>query len=65
MKGDFSKLDFQADDNYTGVLHQQGRVLLDQDWNASTHIAGYLRRVLGQDAIGASRRHQSPRPSLA
>ena len=31
MKGDFSKLDFDPTDNYTGVLYQQGRVFVDTD----------------------------------
>src|SRR5215831_206886 len=33
MKGDFSRLTFDAHKHYTGVLHQQGRVWLDADWN--------------------------------
>ncbi|GGX79731.1 hypothetical protein GCM10007160_03900 [Litchfieldella qijiaojingensis] len=52
MKGDFSQLNFQPVDNFTGVWHQQGRVLLDQDWNAETEIARHLRELLGQDVIG-------------
>lgn len=52
MKGDFSKLDFNPLDNFTGVLHQQGRALLDQDWNAAGQIAGYLRQLQGRDTIG-------------
>ena len=52
MKGDFSKLSDSTRDNFTGVLHQQGRVLLDQDWNAAAQIAGHLRQVLGADVIG-------------
>jgi hypothetical protein len=52
MKGDFSKLDFRPEENFTGVMHQQGRVLTDQDWNASTDITRYLREMLGLDTIG-------------
>ncbi len=52
MKGDFSKWEFNPLDNYTSVLHQQGRALLDQDWNASSRINHYLRQMFGQDAIG-------------
>ena len=52
MKGDFSKLSHSPKDNFTGVLHQQGRVLLDQDWNAGNQIARHLRQVLGADVIG-------------
>ncbi|WP_127556029.1 DUF6519 domain-containing protein [Saccharospirillum alexandrii] len=52
MKGDFSKLSFRPANNFTGVWHQQGRVLLDQDWNAGTQISRHLRELLGQDVIG-------------
>lgn len=33
MQGDFSRWDLLRDPNRAGVLHQQGRVLLDRDWN--------------------------------
>jgi len=53
MKGDFSKLQFDPMQNYSGVLHQQGRALLDQDWNAANKINSYLRQQQGRDTIGA------------
>ncbi|MCH5375560.1 MAG: DUF6519 domain-containing protein, partial [Planctomycetes bacterium] len=53
MKGDFSKSANKPTDNFVGVLHQQGRVLLDQDWNAAQEIAGSLRRLHARDSIGA------------
>lgn len=34
MKGDFSQLDPRRDARYDAVLHQQGRLWLDSDWNA-------------------------------
>jgi hypothetical protein len=52
MKGDFSKWGLKPTDNFSGVLHQQGRVLLDQDWNASTQIQALWRETFGQDVIG-------------
>ncbi len=52
MKGDFSKWGLKPADNFSGVLHQQGRVLLDQDWNASTQIQALWRETVGQDVIG-------------
>ncbi len=52
MKGDFSQRNYRPRDNHTGVLHQQGRVLLDQDWNAATDIERHLRQVMGRDTIG-------------
>ena len=33
MKGDFSRISFDPTKHYAGVLHQQGRVWLDSDWN--------------------------------
>ncbi|MES9852190.1 MAG: DUF6519 domain-containing protein [Candidatus Thiodiazotropha sp. L084R] len=52
MKGDFSKLNFRPDDNYTGILQQQGRVFSDQDANAADTIGRHLRQLLGRDTIG-------------
>lgn len=53
MKGDFSKWQFDKTDNFNGVLHQQGKVLLDSDWNAQTTIATDWQDTAGQDAFGA------------
>ncbi len=36
MKGDFSRPSVDGRHHYVGVLHQQGRVWLDSDWNADT-----------------------------
>ncbi|MCP4341220.1 MAG: hypothetical protein GY799_20645 [Desulfobulbaceae bacterium] len=52
MRGDFSKLRFNPWENFTGVMHQQGRVLLDQDWNATSQIIRHQRQMLGRDSIG-------------
>jgi hypothetical protein len=52
MKGDFSKWDFDGKKNFNGVLHQQGRVLLDSDWNAQTRITSDWQDQAGRDAIG-------------
>src|SRR5688572_1557271 len=53
MKGDFSKWGLDPADNFSGVLHQQGRVLLDQDWNASQQIQSLWRQLAGRDIVGA------------
>jgi hypothetical protein len=45
MKGDFSFLAFDTAPHYSGVLHQQGRVLLDRDWNEAAAIASRWRTV--------------------
>ncbi len=62
MKGDFSKFEFYPQathqdlrtDNLTGVMHQQGRGLTDQDWNAGDQINRYLRQRQARDVIGAN-----------
>jgi hypothetical protein len=52
MKGDFSKWDSDRRKNHRGVLHQQGRVLLDSDWNAQTSSMIDWQDQAAQDAIG-------------
>jgi hypothetical protein len=54
MKGDFSRVGFDPDSRYTGVRHQQGRVLLDRDWNDAQEIDAHLRRALAGDTFGRS-----------
>jgi hypothetical protein len=53
MKGDFSRLSDERSENFAGVLHQQGRVLLDADWNAQTAITVGWQDTAGRDIIGA------------
>jgi Family of unknown function (DUF6519) len=53
MKGDFSQWYFDPDDNFNGVLHQQGKVLLDSDWNAQTRILNDWHETAAQDIIGS------------
>jgi hypothetical protein len=52
MKGDFSQWNFDKKDNFNGVLHQQGRVLLDGDWNAAARITNAWQDQNGRDVIG-------------
>lgn len=52
MKGDFSYLGFGDEQGFTGVLHQQGRVLLDRDWNAQAAIEQRLRSQAAADTFG-------------
>ncbi|MFE2124252.1 DUF6519 domain-containing protein [Rhodococcus aetherivorans] len=51
MRGDFSRLVLDPD-HYGGVLMQQGRVLLDSDWNTSQAILIAAQRALAKDLIG-------------
>ena len=57
MKGDFSRLPFQADietKHYGAVLDQQGRVKTDYDKTAEVAIESHLRRHALRDIIGRS-----------
>lgn len=52
MKGDFSKWDFDPKRNFNGVLQQQGKVLLDSDWNEHECITNHWQDQAGRDVIG-------------
>ena len=52
MKGDFSRLRFSPNKNYTSVLEQQGRVSLDADANEQCAINDYLRTTETLDVVG-------------
>ncbi|MEA2720382.1 MAG: hypothetical protein QOJ39_2246 [Candidatus Eremiobacteraeota bacterium] len=62
MKGDFSRLSFQRDKHTAGVLHQQGRVWLDADWNEEVHTRLDLAEREAVDVIG---RCGVPKPGTA
>lgn len=52
MKGDFSRNTFRPTRHYSRVLMQQGRVLLDSDWNEQGSIFAYYLQSLARDLIG-------------
>lgn len=52
MKGDFSRWNGPRDKNYAGVLHQQGRVLLDRDWNDQAVITNAWQDLAARQVIG-------------
>lgn len=54
MKADFSRLSWSPEKRFSGVRMQQGRVLLDADWNEQAAIIARGARELTEDAIGAS-----------
>ncbi len=60
MKGDFSRLTFDAKKNFSRVLIQQGRVQLDADANEQADILLHHIRMLTRDLIGA---HAGPDPN--
>jgi hypothetical protein len=53
MRGDFSRITFDPDRDYSGVLLQQGRIQLDADWNEQGAIVTAAIRVLARDLLGA------------
>jgi hypothetical protein len=52
MKGDFSRMTWDPAKRYTRVLMQQGRVLLDSDWNEMVEINVEETRAFIVSAIG-------------
>lgn len=52
MKGDFSRVTFDARKHYSRVLMQQGRVTVDADPNEQADILLHYLRTLAADVIG-------------
>ena len=52
MQGDFSRWTFDPGDGYRAVLLQQGRVLLDADWNEQTAIAAHHDEIRSRHVVG-------------
>lgn len=52
MHGDFSRDSDQPIKQFTRVLMQQGRLLLDSDWNEQSEIVTRFLRTLAGDLIG-------------
>ena len=52
MKGDFARITFGPQLHFSQVLHQQGRVLLEADWNEQGAIQLHLLRSLIVDLVG-------------
>ncbi len=52
MKGDFTRQTFDASKRYSSVRLQQGRVLLDADWNEQLDIIAYREQIGNQEIIG-------------
>jgi hypothetical protein len=53
MKGDFSRNTFDPSRHFSRVLMQQGRVLLDADWNEQAAILLHATRLLAVDLFGS------------
>jgi len=52
MNGDFSRFAFDPKRRYAAVLMQQGRVLLDADWNEQAAMAAHRMRAGTEDVVG-------------
>jgi len=62
LKGDLSRHTFDKLKHYAGVLHQQGRVWLDSDWNTEVLLQLNLLRQETFDIIGKC---GAPKPGTA
>ncbi|MFZ3493218.1 DUF6519 domain-containing protein [Streptomyces sp. 5.8] len=54
MQGDFSRWTFDARARFRSVLLQQGRALLDADWNEQTKITAHHDETRALDTFGRS-----------
>jgi hypothetical protein len=54
MNGDYTSVALRREDRWTGTLMQQGRVLLDHDWNLNVEAAARASRRLAADTVGAA-----------
>ncbi len=52
MKGDYTRWTFDASKPYSSVWLQQGRVLLDADWNEQQDINEYRETTANKEIIG-------------
>ena len=52
MKGDFTRWTYKRLENYSSVLLQQGRALLDADWNEQREISLNRERIRSVDDWG-------------
>ncbi len=52
MKADFTRRTFNATKHYSRVLMQQGRMIIDADWNEQVAIHHHYLRRLAADVIG-------------
>lgn len=52
MKGDFSRFSYNKHKNYSRILMQQGRVLLDADWNEQAELLAQRIESETRDLVG-------------
>jgi hypothetical protein len=61
MRGDFSRRTFRPSRHYSRVLLQQGRVVVDADWNEQAELQLRLARQMMRDLVGP---HGGPADAL-
>lgn len=54
MNGDYTKVPLRRDERWTGARMQEGRVLLDHEWNLNLDAAARASSELAADAIGSA-----------
>ena len=54
MSGDYTKVPLRREERWTAARMQQGRVLLDHDWNLNVDAAARGTRHVAADLIGAA-----------
>ncbi len=54
MTGEYTKVPLRLGDRWTGARMQQGRVLLDHEWNLNLDAGARAARAAAADIIGAS-----------
>jgi Family of unknown function (DUF6519) len=52
MNGDFSRSTYRPTNHYSSVRLQQGRVLLDAEWNEQADIVAHVDRTTTSDVVG-------------
>src|SRR6478672_7613268 len=52
MTGDYTQAPLRRDERWTGARMQQGRVLLDHDWNLNLDASARAVQEAARDAIG-------------
>jgi hypothetical protein len=60
MKGDFSRSTYRPSNHYSSVRLQQGRVLLDAEWNEQADLTEHVDRTTTTDVVG---RTGAPKPT--
>jgi hypothetical protein len=64
MKGDFSRSTYRPSNHYSSVRLQQGRVLLDAEWNEQADLSEHVDRTTTRDVVGRTGAAKSDDPAV-